>query len=158
MKVNMVSRYVVVFTAEWHIPRLHRLEYLDGNKSVPLSSDRLKSLLRYSKLYRQKNSAYCTKTGREIATILKVDIPKREDRFVNKDRNFNINANLIMSLKEVEKKMILLVLKYTKGNILDTSRILGITAPTLRVKLKSHELTQRIIYNLINGVTDAISN
>ena len=63
-----------------------------------------------------------------------------------------------MSLKETEKKMILLVLKYTKGNILDTSRILGITAPTLRVKLKSHELTQRIIYNLINGVTDAISN
>lgn len=152
MKETLVKRYIVSFDIEWDIPKLHRVEYMDGRKSLPLTNNNLKSLLRYSKLYRGNNSFFCTITGKKVGSIDIVTIPKRKDRLFNKERNKNIAVRLISTLKEAEKRMIILVMKYTKGNVTDASRILGISIPTLNTRMKNHKLTRKVIYNIVNEI------
>lgn len=148
MVTNTVTKSVVLFTSKWNIPRLHKLEYMDGeDKSLPLSYDHVKLLLRHCKLYRKDNGVYCNKTGDRIGNIIPVKITKIKDRFTRKVRNPKINTNHLSSLKEAEKKMIILVMKYTKGNLTDASRILEINTMTLSSKLRKHGLSKKIILN-----------
>jgi Fis family transcriptional regulator len=49
----------------------------------------------------------------------------------------NLNKLII---DEVEKGIILQVLSFTKGNLTETSNIMGITRTTLRSKIRKHKL------------------
>jgi two-component system nitrogen regulation response regulator GlnG len=62
---------------------------------------------------------------------------KRYLKDMTKVSNFNLHDTV---LSEVEKALILIVLRETKGNQLKTSRVLGINRNTLRSKIKEYKI------------------